>query len=378
MRYLTTEDLEAFYAMEEGHPFYIPNGMIQLLKTAGSVPMTSNYYNVIYGPMMWTQLNQEANVFGALPKTTWPHTGFRVQTAFASASENIGFSVTDNLPSAVYPTVVTVAPSAKQIGETFEVPEALEALAAAGTDDIWGTSHQMKVAIGTEVVKRVNQQLMHKVGELASAWANFETLDRIVSKYNEQGMTSNGWNLYNITKSDASHWANAYVNDSSSLRDLTDDLVRDLLAQTRIRGGNPSLIVTGADTYSTLLGMYMTFVRYAPIQEMLAQFGVNGVQTAKGIEAGIQISSLYGIPLISTADCPSTTNGISWIYALDISDPEGYGYPRLGISLLMPLQYFETDNYFIVNKVARKGMYLMLGETVARMLRGQGKLRDIQ
>jgi len=114
------------------------------------------------------------------------------------------------------------------------------------------------------------------------------------------------------------------------------------------------------------------------MSETKAQFGVNGVQTAAGLEAGIQIASLYGIPVIQSVDTPNDGSGsISRMYFLDCSDPEGYGFPRLGISVLRPVEYFESRDYVLLNKFVIRGAYRFVGEVVARFLYGQGKLRDI-
>jgi hypothetical protein len=236
----------------------------------------------------------------------------------------------------------------------------------------------VRAEIGTEFIKRINQQLLHKVAEAPSAWLGLETLDRIVSKYNEQGFTTGWANVYGIDRS-TNAWANAYVNDSNTLRPLTDELVRDLLTQTRARGANTNWMLTGYDTYAALLGLYTTFVRYMPLSETKAQFGINGIQTAVGLDVGLNIAALYGIPLIQSVDAPkgTGTGEISYLFALDTSDPENYGFPRMSISILRPVEYFESRDYILLNKFVVRGVYRMIGETVCRFLYGQGKLRDI-
>jgi hypothetical protein len=160
---------------------------------------------------------------------------------------------------------------------------------------------------------------------------------------------------------------------------LTDALIRDVLTGTRAAGGNTNVIITGYDTYAALLGLYTTFVRYMPLSETKAQFGVNGIQTAAGLDVGINIAALYGIPLIQSVDCPKGggTGEISYMFFVDASDPENYGFPRLSISILRPVEYFESRDYVLLNKFVVRGVYRMIGETVARFLSGQGKLRDI-
>jgi hypothetical protein len=373
-RLLTIEDIELFYTGAMGHPFIVHSDLVDILKATGEVSTAvTGVLNKTYGALVWAQMNQEANVFGALPKTTWVRSGWRVKKDFAtSAAGDIALSgETATLPSAVRPDIATINATPKIQAITFDVTDVVEALASQSADDIWGAAHQVRAEIGTEFVKRINQQLLRAAD---SSTAMLETLDRICGK-NAEG--ANYGTIYGISRSTNS-WAEAYVNSSSSGRSLTDALVRDVLTGTRSRGGNTSVIITGYDTYAALLGLYTTFVRYMPLSETKAQFGVNGVQTAAGLDVGINVAALYGIPLIQSVDCPISTNGsISNMYFVDASDPENYGFPRLSISVLRPVEYFESRDYVVLNKFVVRGVYRMIGETVARFLSGQGKLRDI-
>ena len=373
-RLLTVEDIELFYTGAMGHPFVVHSDLVDILKTAGAVATdVTGVLNRTYGALVWAQMNQEANVFGALPKTTWVRSGWRVKTAFAtSAAGDIALSgETATLPSAVHPDIATVYATPKIQSIVFDVTDVVEALASQSADDIWGAAHQVRAEIGTEFVKRINQQLLRAAD---SSTTMLETLDKICGKSAEG---TNYSTIYGISRGTNS-WAEAYVNNSSSGRSLTDALVRDVLTGTRSHGGNTSAIITGYDTYAALLGLYTTFVRYMPLSETKAQFGVNGVQTAAGLDVGINVAALYGIPLIQSVDCPISNNGsISNMYFVDASDPENYGFPRLSISVLRPVEYFESRDYVLLNKFVVRGVYRMIGETVARMLYGQGKLRDI-
>jgi len=152
-----------------------------------------------------------------------------------------------------------------------------------------------------------------------------------------------------------------------------------MLSETRKRGANTNVFVTGYDTFAVLSTLFMNFVRYLPMGETQVSFGVNGVQTAEGINAGIRVASINGIPVIQTQDIPvgSGSGEVGYIYALDTTDTEGYGLPRLAFSLLRPLEYFETREFLLLNKFVVKGAFRIVGETVARYLPGQGKIRDI-
>ncbi|MEM1801099.1 MAG: hypothetical protein QXF58_05105 [Desulfurococcaceae archaeon] len=382
-RPITALDVELFYTGQATHPFVMYSDLldfVEMQKAVGTLSAaTTGVLNRIFGALIWTQLNSEANWFGLLPKTTWVRSGWRVKTGFSTTNvADVAVSETSTLPNPRYPDIRMVYENPKIHVLTFEVTDVVEALASVSEDDVWGAAYQMRAEMGVDFVKILNIALGSKVNEAPGSWNALEKIDRIVAKDGEQGLGPGYANVHGIDRSTET-WANAYVNDSADLRSLTDDLIIDLLVNTRARGANTNVLVTGYDTYGVLQALYMTFVRYLPMGETQVSFGVNGIQTATGINAGIHVASLRGIPLIQTIDIAKGTgaNEISYIYALDTSDPEGYGLPRLGISVLRPVEYFESRDYVLLNKFVVKGVYRFMGQTIGRFLRGQGKLRDI-
>ena len=386
-RMLTLEDLELFYAGNAGHPFMLQGDLLDIMKTAGTVSTsTTAVLNRVYGALIWAQLNQEANLFGILPKMTWIRSGWRVKTGFGQANDyGTGVNETGTVPTQVYPSIETVYATPKLHAESFDVTDVVEALANASGDDIWGAAHQMRAEMGTEFIKFMNKALTHKVAEIYSDanWVlNMLSIDRIISKSGEVGFSTGYETVYGLDRVTAdAAWANSYVDDSASLRDLTDDLIRNLQMQVRKRGGNQTCWITGYETYAKILGLYSGYIRYIPaMTPTKVQFGVSGVKTAAGAEFGINASALYDIPLLQTVDAAkgSGTGEIPYLYALDTSDAEGYGLARLGISVLRPLEYFESRDYVLLNKFVIRGVYRFVGETVGRNLFAQGKLRDIK
>jgi hypothetical protein len=385
-RYLTPMDLEYFYTGQPGHPFTLHAELLDMLefqKASGALETaTTGVFNRIYGALLWAQMNQEANAFGMLPKTTWVRSGWRVKTAFGVTDfKNTGISETGNLPTSSIPDIATVSAVPRIHVRVFDVTDVVEALAQVSSDDVWGAAHQVRAEVGVEFAKLINQALLAKVYDPATRNNVVETIDRIVSNDGEYSGGQEGWeDVYGIDRTTAS-WANAYVDSSSTLRDLTDFLIRNLLMNTRARGANTNVLLTGYDTYAVIQGIYLTFARQGnPMTVDRAQFGVNGITTAEGSNMGIQIAKLYDIPLVQSVDVAKGTGSgeISYLYALDTSDPEGYGFPRLGISVLRPVEYFESRDYVVLNKFVIRGVYRFVGETVARFLFGQGKVRDIR
>lgn len=383
-RVITPLDLEYFYTGTYTHPFILPTDVIdylEIVKAAGTIETaTGGVLNRVFGALVWSQLNTEANWFGMLPKMTWVRSGWRIWYAFSDIDPTTAaISETSNLPAPVRPEIRMVYESPKIMVRTFEVTDVVEALASVSADDVWGASYQVRAIEGLTFVKTINRALGAKVAEAPTAWSAFEKIDRIVSKNGEQGFGSGWANVHGIDRS-TDTWANSYVDDSPTLRTLTHEMILNALANTRKRGGNTNVIVTGYDTFAYLQNMYMTFIRYLPMGETQVEFGVGGIRTARGIDAGIKVASLVGIPLVQSIDTPSGggSGELQYIYFLDTTDVEGYGMPRLGLSLLRPVEYFETREFPLLNKFVTKGVYRIVGQTVGRHLPGQGKIRDIR
>ena len=79
----------------------------------------------------------------------------------------------------------------------------------------------------------------------------------------------------------------------------------------------------------------------------------------------------------------SDSSEIGRLFAFDTSDAEGYGYPRIGIQIAIPTEYYEATRRspaypFVNNAFVEKGVFRTMGETVCRHFKSQGKIRDIK
>lgn len=387
MRYLTPMDLELFYSSEAGHPFSPIDNLQELRKTTVGIT-TSNVWNRIYGAKAWAQINREADVWAVLPKTTWARSGVRIITGLESTYTNLGIAETDTLPTAVAPTIVVINMKPKIMTKTFESTDVLERLAQLGVDDIFGTIDQLREFRAVDFARGLNQALMKDVeAEAAAASGNYsegkliQTLDRLISSDSEEdafgGSYSGYYDWYDIDRDSATTYGDCYVSHNSGTdRSLTDELIRDAMANARKKGGHTNVMITGWDTYAKIQGIYQSYMRYGWLKETRVQYTLNGVKTAEGTEVGIQVPSIHGVPIIMSQDVPVDT--ISRIYLLDTTDPEGYGEPRIGISVLRPIEYFETNDYILLNKYVVKGAYRFVGELFGRFFPGQAKIRDLK
>ena len=405
----TIDELEALYY---GH-----NRNLLRKADAPVTTSTAGTFNAIFGAYAWAQLNLEANAFGILPKYPWDKSGWRVitakpvlgTTASGTANNNTvlgGTSEGGLIADTIKPTLqeIDVRPKTAQL--PFSASEVMEWLATHSKDDIWGGLGSLRLFMAVQHKEFLNRMLLADVeAEAAGASGantgtkDFETLDRIVSSSAEEGVTGGSHaNLYDP-------WAaNATIDrDSSTTFDstvesasgtigtngvLTDDTLRTFLRKIRIAAGkDPNVFLGSHEVYSEIQGLYMPSVRIPnPYGEALVQVDVNGIQTFKGTGVGIHVDSIYGIPFIPSKDAPSNSadsDEIGRLFALDTSDAEGYGYPRIGIQIAIPTEYYEatrrTPAYpFVNNAFVEKGGYRTMGETVCRHFKSQGKIRDIK
>jgi hypothetical protein len=400
----TIDELEALY--------YGFNRNLIRKSDAPITTATSGTFNAIFGAYAWAQLNLEANAFGILPKYPWDKSGWRVITARAPAladagsSNNTGLGGTTEgglIAATVKPTLqeLDVRPKTAQLA--FSASEVMEWMATHSKDDIWGGLGSLRLFMAVQHKENLNKMLLADVeSQAASAAADysgsldFESLDRIISADAEEdtlgGSYNNWYDPWNKIDRDSGTDFDSTVESASGTIGtngvLTDDTLRTFLRKIRKASGkDPNVFLGSHEVYSEIQGLYMPSVRIAnPYGEALVQVDVNGIQTFKGTGVGIHVDSIYGIPFIPTKDAPSNSSDSSEIgrlFALDTSDAEGYGYPRIGIQVAIPTEYYEatrrTPAYpFVNNAFVEKGLFRTMGETVCRHFRSQGKIRDIK
>lgn len=344
---------------------------------------TGGTYNPVYGAMAFSQLNNEANAFGLMPKNPWDKSGWRVITTDAGATADGGVAEAGLIPDSQKPTFQEISTKPKQVIHVFSNSYIQEGL--AGTkDDISGDFSMMRSYTATLHAKRINEQLLVDGNTLAGN--NFESIDRVTAS--TAYATSAGWDagdedIYGIDRS-ANSWADAVVNFAATDRDLDDSLIRDTLATIRTNGGRTNIMLTGEDTYARILGIYENRVRYAGVLSTneKAQITINGVETDSGIDAGIRVAMVYGIPLFTSQAVAKDT--ISRIYLLDTTVNEGSQTPRLFMAMLYPTLYYETGantsipNPFVTGDTTNKGMYYTSGELICTFFKAQGSIRNLK
>jgi hypothetical protein len=420
-RLLTFQDIMQFYDTGALSPIVSPDDSV-FTKTMINTGAGTGVWNPIYGAQAWYQLNTEANLFGLLPKLTWDKSGFRTVAAFTRTSPSMTITETGTLPTPTVPTISTIKLVPKVAVNTFQTSQVVEQLAKLSQDDIFANLDTIRMFYATEHVKLLNQAMNRVVvgsgtlgcedytgtvnvfGTLVSSIAvnsnMLESIDRIVASYAEGtavGLTGASTPTLThvvspyagaVSRAAASSYDSQVLAPSGSIgvaATLTDTSIRSLIQQTRTAGGYNNVFVTGYNTYAEIQGLYLSNWRTVTWGELRVDTGLNGIKAAEGLDVGVKVASIYGLPMISAVDTPQSqyngtvSVGVQNIYLLDTTDTEGYGDARLGVQVLNPTNYLETSarDFILLGALAYQGMYMTIGEQACRFFAAQGKLRDI-
>jgi len=368
------------YTYGKGHSVL---NMVQ--KDAPVLTSTTGVFNAVYGAMAFSQLNNEANVFAALPKYPWQHSGYRAITANATSIGYGGYTEAGALPATIKPTFAQIDVTVKEVSHTFDVSWRQQMLVKSG-DDAFGDMAQNREYAASKHALDINAALCLDITTLPQK--QFESIDRVTGATSlvTQGLADAAdEDIYGIDRSSGGSWADAQVSSNSGTdRVLTLKLVEDVLALTRAAGGRTNVILTGHDTMMRIHSLMQNSVRYQGLLTQGAAYrvGVNGVETEEGTNFGIRVSEIYGIPVITSNSVTKDT--ISRIYFLDTTMAEGTGIPRLGFALLQPTLYAEAGmgtsnpNPFVVDGFRTEGIFYTCGELVCTFLAAQGSLRDLK
>jgi len=393
----TIEDLEKLFYSVKGQQFLHPDDLMMpfVTKDAAVTSGLTGVYNAVYGVQAWVQVNQEANTFGVLPKVPWGRSGWRAITARGNTRPYGGVAETGNIPDTIKPTFAEVSTKPKIAAVSFENTELQEFLATQSDDDAVAAMADLRTYFAVEHKEDINAMLNTQGGTTANN--NFESIDRVVASYAEKtnckendestAFSTNDLDIYSQDRDSGATWTDAYVNYSStsgSVRSLTDSVLQALVQNTLTNGANPNgqFFQTGYDTWAAINQLYDPQVRYNLIGTSTIQPGVNGIKTLEGREVGTQVATLFGKPVIISKDTVQDTGGISRIYLLDTSNPEGYDIPRLCIKIAKPTQYFEAGinagTPHAINKFGTEGTFRTMGELICTFFKVQGKARDLK
>lgn len=369
----TIADLERIYYpwQDKQNPLY---GM-RFKSDDPILTSTSGYLTTTYGPILWNQVNMEANAWGLLPKQPWDRRGWRMIKVRSSAGGGIAENA--NLPVTDQPDLATASAPPKTIAHNFDLSwQAL--LESRGQDDVVGDPMATyREYTADEHKKDLNGYLMQDFDTLASN--NLESLDRLTATTSEQagvGATTGDEDIFTIDKS-ANSWAEPYSDHNSNVdRPLTIPMLNQIIRETRPywsdKTGRNCIILTGHDTADKVAELLQAQQRFMDVNITPATGAMRqGVGTREGIDGGFSVMAYRNLPIFETID--AEVDGASRMYLLDL----GHTY----IKVLAPTQYFQTGvesgDPFILNKLNEEGMYVTLAELNCKMFKANGKIRDL-
>lgn len=367
----TIEDLEA-------RIYGLPSSEFLSKADAPVLTSTTGVRNILYGQRLWRQINVGFNALGAIGAKPWDTSGYRAITA-AAATTSPGVAENATLPETIKPTIapVDITPSSSAV--TFNQSD-LESMLEGKDDTIaWADLVQY---MSDEFKNRMNRAILATNDTVPSTGLN--SLDRIVGSYaeiaygkvdNSAVLDAGDLDIYGLDRDAAASWADAYVNgqafgsgDRTLALSHIDAVFTNCRPYWENRSNENKVIITGDDTLERIQQLMAAQVRYGDPGTKKVQFTVNGVQTVSGAEAGFDVASYKGVPIIPDGNVLQDT--LSRIYTLDLDN--------IHLGTLTPPQYLESGDFFANGYIGKEGMYYMHGELVCTKFKGHGKVRDLQ
>ena len=357
----TVKDMEEYYY---GRGLELQKADSPVLST------TTGVYNPIFGAKVWSQLNQEQNMFALLPKIVWEKSGWRAITNRAALSGG-GVGENATLPDTIKPTFLELSTKPKIVAHSFNASE-METFLGTKDDGLGDVMKVMREEMGKHHAEMINKMLLTDATTLAGN--NVNSVDRICSSLSEESgcLDAGDADIYGIDRSDATYsWADAYVSHNSGTdRTFTIDQLDTALTNLRVSGANPKVIVTGYDTIERIQQALQAQQRFMGRELVVPTYG--GVKGVPGAEGGFNVATYQGIPIIPSKDVVQDT--ISRIYILDTD--------YLAFKVALPTMYFESGmskkDPFGINYLGDEGLFRTMGELICTRFNTQGKIRDLK
>ena len=246
----------------------------------------------------------------------------------------------------------------------------METFLGTKDDGLGDVMKVMREEMGKHHAEMINKMLLAPVSTAASN--NVESIDRVCSSLSEDALSATNSDIYGIDRSDTAYsWADAYVNhNSGTARTFTIDMLDTALTSLRQAGSNPKVIVTGYDTIERIQQSLQAQQRFMGRELVVPTYG--GIKGIPGAEAGFNVATYQGIPIIPSKDVKQDT--ISRIYILDTD--------YLAFKVALPTMYFESGmskkDPFGINYLGDEGLFRTMGELICTRFNVQGKIRDLK
>ena len=338
--------------------------------------------NTVYGAAVWNMLAREAKVWSLLPKKPWGNTGFRIVSAEPAALAS-GVAEEGAFPDQLEPTIDEVTPVPKWAVTHWALTHKAKFLSDAD-DGLKDTPAWYRKWAADAHVRGIDKMLMTDASA-GVAGSNFESIDRVCCSYSEvstitsQYTTSEG-DIYGLDRdADTDGTYDAVVTHGAGSNGtevvLSLAMIDEIVGHLRDHGAGERLIaITGYSTINKMEALcktQFTSLQYSPFVKT-----INGVDTRRGAEGGLQVATYNGVPFFETPNAivepDVSTYFLPRIHFLDLD--------HVWIKVGIPTTYIATDPNEILLTDAFKDLhaYYTVGELVCDDFGKMGKIRDIK
>jgi hypothetical protein len=371
----TGPSIESFYENQvSGQLQLLPEGKMAIVDpmttmTKTDSPLTNadtGAFNAIFGAAAVLQYAQRAALYNALPQNAWPSSGFRASSS-EGISSGVGIAQSSDRPDSLEPTYNEIPITPKEIAVTTELSDVL--VIQGETDDAITFSVNKEV-MQSNFMDAWDADMLQDGDTLAGN--NFESIDRITASdttASNLGWTGGDEDLYSQNRSSATWFVGNSYDDSGSDRYLTRSLLDNALHTTEQYWTDPS-----DKSKAFWLTDHTTMTSWEALEEAKqflttdrAQFGVGGINTQAGQDAGVTLAKYKGIPIVQDKNVQTDTIGRIYLLNTDY----------VGLSFGRPLEFLTNDNPFVVG-FNMMGLWHAIGEIRATKPIATASIRDLK
>lgn len=312
-----------------------------LLEMADLTSATSGILNKVFGGRaVWSQLNEHSQLYRSLPKTRigpgLPY-GWRAKSAFASTGR--GGNTEGAIPTAVTSTYKEIAPTIVEHATQMRISGLMQDL-AAGPDDAYGMLADVAAELAIEHAKEFERGLTLDVD--TASGTSIDSVDRATSSSANQaaiGWTAGDEDFAGVDRS-ANTWYDPVQSAAATAVTLSLKTLDQQIRDVHKNGGYTTFIATGWDTWAAISDILEPRLRFDGGRTLPRGGKVGEADAVDGMAYSAFIGQYQGRDIVASDQVQADASEISRIYGLDVSNPEGFDKPRMGIDVLRPTQMF--------------------------------------
>ena len=346
----------------------------------------ADYFNVMFGASVFTQLNTRSEVFKLLDKEGWTQSGWRVM--YQRHSNTSGQAEGGSLGTADQPELKEMSATIKEVSTRWDTTTRAELLADAD-DGIKGLAAFLRKENGEAHAFYLDKQLLASVNTSDDATVaqddsnnNFESIDKMTTSTTAVGADSDIPNhiedMYLVDRGAAGYteWMQpaACIQGSTegTAEALTIDKLDTLIRSSLENGANYQdlFFLTGHDTLYTLKSK-LTMTSTSSLGQFdirqQAAASLNGVAGEGGLNFDTRVGYYDGIPIYVSQHVTKDT--ASKIYLLDKT--------AMALRIAAPTTYIASENLVTTNALKKQFAFITAGELIVKRFNTSGKITDL-